>query len=1237
MAALLLLQWNAQGMFGHGQELIKYIHDSKNTYHIICIQETWYNDHRTLKIPDYIELSRTRKEQQRGGCAIYIHEKTNYDNYSVDDELELQKVCIHLGKQKINIINFYNPCKKLEESTLEKILSYSNSQNYILVGDFNAHNKLWGSEKTDQNGKVIETVLDKNNSVILNDGSGTRIDTHSGKISHLDLTITSSSLANKCTWNTEGNSLGSDHFLITIKITLENNIPNRQDIENKENSWSFKNFDWTKFKSLCDIEFEDSIVNQDVNIFYDNYMNILVKIIKKIMPKKNTRKHNPTPWWTKECSVKIKERNKAKNKLKRSISLKNLQEFQKKKAEAQKTIRQSEQQYWTNFCLKLDRYTQETKLWSCIRRMNHLPSKSKNVPLLKVNDIILTEDIEKVEAFSECFNIIEKDKDRNNPNKQVETISPEEETFELAINDSFTIKELGKALVQNKATAPGHDKIPYEIYSNLTHTGKVLLLKLINTAWNTIELPKACKHAILIPISKPNKDPNNVNSYRPIALLPCFTKIIEKMINYRLQWFTEKNDILPPFISGFRQGRSAIDNIVVLENTIQKSINNKEHTIVVYLDIAQAYDAVNINGLLYKLNTNGIKGKMLKFLQQYLSERTYQVRINSTLSETKTLRKGLPQGSILSPILFNIMMYDIPTNPHVGIMTYADDIVIYFSSKNTKYIGKKIQEYLNELNDWFDKWGFKLSMSKTIPVLFTKTPKPYYPEIKLKDKPLNYSPTYKFLGVTFDSKLIWQPHIENITTRCKKKLNFLRCLSGTKWGSTTKSLLMVYRALIRSLLDYGCEAYDSASDTVKKSLDSIQYQALKICTGTCPLTSLSVLQALTGEEPLDLRRKMLANKFKLSVNRISKHPLLPQIRPCWQFEYLTNKKCNKPFGYRTMEAKVYDIELLTPIPLPPWIIHTPIISTELKEHINKSDSPHYMLQRTTELIRNKWKTELHVYTDGSLIPQKNIAAAAFWVPAFSYKQNKRLEHAASSMKTELAAIILALTWVEQLNLYTGAVIFSDSLSGLLAIKNEKKDNFVKEILTLITQLKYKNIDVHFEWIPAHCGLQHNEIVDYYAKLGLSKKIEIFNKPTFLEEKNYICQQINEEWNQRWQKTISPFKQIIPNVPAKYTLQLTRKEEKIIHRLRTGIMGLNEDLHILGIHENGHCNQCPELETVQHFLTSCPQHIIQRAMLITETKTLGPNRLMNLLRSPLPNTQRALARFVIRTNRFPQLC
>ena len=133
-------------------------------------------------------------------------------------------------------------------------------------------------------------------------------------------------------------------------------------------------------------------------------------------------------------------------------------------------------------------------------------------------------------------------------------------------------------------------------------------------------------------------------------------------------------------------------------------------------------------------------------------------------------------------------------------------------------------------------------------------------------------------------------------------MNFLRCLSGTKWGSSTKSLLMVYRSYIISLLDYGCEDYDSASKSVKKPLDSIQYQALKICTGTLPLTPLTVLQAETGEMPLDLRRQMLSEKFKLSISRVSDHPLLSQISNCWQFEYMKEKRCNKPFGFRTTET-----------------------------------------------------------------------------------------------------------------------------------------------------------------------------------------------------------------------------------------------------------------------------------------------------------------------------------------------
>ena len=912
-AALLLLQWNAQGMHSHGQELIKMLKDSRYIYHIICIQETWFKEDRILNIPDYICLNRFRKDKQRGGCAIYIHEKINYDSHVIDNSLELQKVCLHVGNQKITILNYYNPCKKLNKDILDRIFSQVTSENYSLVGDFNAHNPLWGSDNLDSNGKLVERALEEYNSVILNDGSGTRIDTHTGKISHLDLSITSPPLAPKCVWSSSPNNLGSDHFVIDIKLNLEI-TDHAVEKDTEEHFWSFKNFDWDKFKKICETKFDDSIKSPNTQIFYDNFMNTLKNSIKEIIPKKRNRKRNPLPWWTRECSKKIKERNIAKTKLRRSTSTRNLQDYKKKKAEAQKTLRRAENIYWTSFCQKIDRYTNESKLWACIRRMNGLPSKSKHIPLLKINGKDITSDSDKAEAFSENFLCTDGKGTGINPIESLDT-ELQFNSLQLTINEPFSLTELKKALGKSKPTAPGHDKIPYEIYSNLPENTKKILLSLINASWNTTHIPASCKHAILVPILKPNKDPHCTKSYRPIALLPCFMKIMERMMNERLQWFTEKHSILPPFISGFRQGRSATDNIVLLENTVQKTINNKGYTIVVFLDIAQAYDAVIIEGLLTKLSTRGIKGKMLKFLQNYLTDRTFQVRVRSQLSETKKLKKGLPQGSILSPLLFNLMMSDIPTNDHVGILTYADDIAIYMSGTNIKFIGKKIQDYLIQLDNWFDKWGLTLSTSKTVPMLFTKRCNPAFPIIKLKGIQLTFMDSHKFLGVTFDSKLQWHPHIENITKRCKRKLNFLRCLAGTSWGSSSKSLLLVYRSYIRSLLDYGCEAYDSAAESVKRPLDSIQYQALRICTGTLPLTPLVCLQAETGELPLDLRRQMLSAKFKLSIKRIQDHPILPHIQPCWQFEYLTDKSTNKPFGYRTMETDS-DIEPLTPIPLP---------------------------------------------------------------------------------------------------------------------------------------------------------------------------------------------------------------------------------------------------------------------------------------------------------------------------------
>ena len=366
----------------------------------------------------------------------------------------------------------------------------------------------------------------------------------------------------------------------------------------------------------------------------------------------------------------------------------------------------------------------------------------------------------------------------------------------------------------------------------------------------------------------------------------------------------------------------------------------------------------------------------------------------------------------------------------------------------------------------------------------------------------------------FDHHLTWKVHIEDIVARCKRKLNILRSLTGTSFGSSSKSLLMVYRAIIRSLLDYGCEAYDSASPSIKRKLDSIQYQALRICAGGLPLTSLAAVQVELGETPLDLRRKYLTDKFRKKIEMHTDHPLLPNIKPCWQFNLSKLQKNNKPFGVRAENVNL-PIEPNKPEGTPPWLFQSPNVSVELTKELNKNEIPAYQYQKSLELINSKWSNQFHIYTDGSKVPNTGICAASFYAPAFHYYQSKRLNDNTSCFRAELAAIILALYWIQSINVYVGTVIFSDSLSSLVAITEQKEISFVTEILTLTTNLKYQGKDVYFEWIPSHCGINGNEMADMYAKKALEKNMEINNKLSLSEIKHVILKKYIMEWQNRW--------------------------------------------------------------------------------------------------------------------------
>ena len=165
-----------------------------------------------------------------------------------------------------------------------------------------------------------------------------------------------------------------------------------------------------------------------------------------------------------------------------------------------------------------------------------------------------------------------------------------------------------------------------------------------------------------------------------------FVKIMEKIVDKRLQWYATKHKILLQIQNGFRKGRNTTHNILYMENDIQKSLNTKGEALAIFMDLLKAYDRLRIKGLLVKCARVGLRGKILSFIQSFLSIRTFQVRIENTESSTRTLQNGLPQGCILSPFLFNLMLHDIPTIPTVHSLLFADDYVMWKSGRNTKFL-----------------------------------------------------------------------------------------------------------------------------------------------------------------------------------------------------------------------------------------------------------------------------------------------------------------------------------------------------------------------------------------------------------------------------------------------------------------------------------------------------------------------------------------------------------------------
>ena len=277
-------------------------------------------------------------------------------------------------------------------------------------------------------------------------------------------------------------------------------------------------------------------------------------------------------------------------------------------------------------------------------------------------------------------------------------------------------------------------------------------------------------------------------------------KLFERVIEQRLRSQLEDIGFINKHQSGFRRAKSTDDHLFRLPQSIMESFNRGEHVVAAFLDVEKAFDNVWHNGLRYKIFQLGLPTKMTCWLSDFLVGWLIQVNVNSSLSNQINPKAGVPQGSVLSPLLFLIYVNDVPPPHHKqnSLSQFADDTAQWVFSLNVKFAANLLQQDLLKLATWCAKWRIKLNPEKTKVIIFSSSLLARKAELNLTlyGETLKIYPRVKFLGITFDSKLTFQPHFEDILERCNNRYHRLRLLANKKWGPSPATLIQIYKQCV---------------------------------------------------------------------------------------------------------------------------------------------------------------------------------------------------------------------------------------------------------------------------------------------------------------------------------------------------------------------------------------------------------------------------------------------------------
>ncbi|GFW53384.1 RNA-directed DNA polymerase from mobile element jockey [Trichonephila clavipes] len=320
-------------------------------------------------------------------------------------------------------------------------------------------------------------------------------------------------------------------------------------------------------------------------------------------------------------------------------------------------------------------------------------------------------------------------------------------------------------------------------------------------------------------LPKPNQNHKLAQNYRPISLLCATAKIYEKIILNRIKQHCDTINCIPPEQCGFRNNHSTTHQLIRVTNIINEGYTYKFFTVGVFLDVKRAFDKMWHDGLIYKMIKLNFPEYLVKIIHNFLENRSFRVKINFDFSNKGFPEAGCPQGSCLSPYLYNIYTYDFPHHPSVSICLFADDAAVLAQGANLKYTQCTLQRYLHTLESWLTDWRIAINVDKTQAIVFRKHRRNIIPKtLSLFDEDIEWVNVVRYLGLFLDSSLTYRQHTKYICDKFWTKIHLSISLIGRRSPLSLKNKVLLYKQVLRPVLTYAAPVWGAAAPTtIKKS------------------------------------------------------------------------------------------------------------------------------------------------------------------------------------------------------------------------------------------------------------------------------------------------------------------------------------------------------------------------------------------------------------------------------------